>query len=64
VNTARVYRQLSSLRGGYLKLMTAAKGDGSIKRIVDEAARASGRRFSAWEVDTAVAVLLAVFDKG
>ena len=65
VNTARVYRQLSSLRGGYLKLMTAAKNDGSVKRIVDSAAESvAGKRFSAWEIDTAVAVLLAVIDEG
>lgn len=63
VNAAREYRRLLSLRGGYLKLMTAAKNDGSVKRVIDSAAaEEAGKRFSAWEIDTAVAVLLAVVD--
>ena len=63
VNAAREYRRLLSLRGGYLKLMTAARNDGSVRRVVDSAAaEVAGKKFSAWEVDTAVAVLLAVVD--
>lgn len=61
VNAVREYRFLTSLRGGYLKLMTAARNDGSVKRVVDEAGR--GTKFSAWEIDTAVAVVAAVLER-
>lgn len=60
VNAAHDYRILGSLRGGYRKLMTACRNDGSVKRIVDSAG--NGCRFQPWEVDTAVSVVLAIVD--
>ena len=60
VKAAVEYRRLASLGRGYLRLMTAAKGDGTVKRLIAEAGE--GRNFSAWEIDTAVNVLLAVYD--
>ena len=49
------YRTLVSLRPGYMRLMTAAHGDGSVKRLI-----ATLGRFTPWEIDTAVAIVAAV----
>ena len=62
VRAALDYRILSGLPGGYRKLMTASRHDGSVKRLVDQAG--AGRNFRPWEVDTAVQVVLAVVDAG
>lgn len=61
VNAVREYRYLTSLRGGYRKLMTAARNDGNVKRVVEQAGR--GTKFSPWEIDTAVAVVAAVLER-
>ena len=61
VKAAAEYRRLASLGRGYLRLMTAAKGDGTVRRLIAEAA--AGKNFSAWEIDTAVTVLLAIYDQ-
>lgn len=55
---ALVYRELSSLNGGYIKLMMACHNDGSIQKIISQA----GGKFSAWEIDTAQRVLCAAID--
>lgn len=60
VKAAGEYRNLHSLRGGWLKLMTACRNDGKVKRLIDDAG--CGRKFTPWEIDTAVAVVLAVID--
>lgn len=60
ISAARNYRFLTSLRGGYLKLMTACNNDGAVRSVLESVS--SGRRFAAWEIDAAVNVLLAVVD--
>lgn len=60
ISAARNYRFLTSLRGGYLKLMTACNNDGAVRRLLDGAG--AGHRLAAWEIDAAVNVLLAVLD--
>lgn len=60
INAARNYRFLTSLRGGYLKLMTACNNDGAVRRLLDGAG--AGHRLAAWEIDAAVNVVLAVVD--
>lgn len=61
VKAVQEYRSLTSLRGGYLKLMTACHNDGQVRRLVENVGR-GGRKLSPWEIDTAVAVVLAVID--
>lgn len=60
IKAAEEYRKLHYLRGGWMKLMTACNHDGKVKRIINAAGY--GRKFTAWEVDTAVSVVLAVID--
>ena len=60
ISAARNYRFLTSLRGGYMRLMTACNNDGAVKRLVDAAG--AGRRFAAWEIDAAINVVIAVVD--
>lgn len=60
VRAAREYRRLTSLPGGYMRLMTACRNDGAVKRLI--ATIGQGHRYSPWEIDTAVAVLLAALD--
>ena len=59
-NAVRNYRFLTSLRGGYLRLMTACHGDGAVRKLVDSSG--AGHRFSAWEIDAAVRVVQVVMD--
>lgn len=60
IKAVQEYRSLTSLRGGYLKLMTACHNDGQVRRLVESVG--DRRKLSPWEIDTAVAVVLAVID--
>ncbi|MBQ3342415.1 MAG: hypothetical protein IJG84_11005 [Kiritimatiellae bacterium] len=60
VDAARVYGRLFGLRWGFGKLMAASGEDGSVRRVVIGASR--GRKFTAWEVDRAVEVVLKLID--
>ena len=61
IMAALAYRMLPALSGGYSKLMTAARGDGNVKRLLRTVG--GGRRYTSWEIDTAIQVLLVVVDR-
>ena len=58
VEAARVYDRLGSLPWGFGRLMAAVGTDGRVKAVIKRAM--GSRRFSAWEIDTAVKVVLAL----
>ena len=61
IMAALAYRMLPALSGGYAKLMTAARGDGNVKRLLRTVG--GGHRYTSWEIDTAIQVLLVVVDR-
>ena len=58
VNAALEYQHLISLGIGYSRLTRAARGNRAVKSLLDAAG--GGRRFSPWEIDVAVAVVIAI----
>ena len=60
IDAARVYGRLPGLGWGFGKLMAASGNDGSVRRVVVGASR--GRKFTAWEIDRAVNVVLRMID--